>query len=68
MRKAYPDIKAFMRETGATQGEIALAAGTSQAVISRVLRGKQKPSLDLALRIAQAARIPVESLNVERAA
>jgi transcriptional regulator with XRE-family HTH domain len=69
MKRAYPDLRTFMRETGATQVEIARAAGTTQAVISRLLSGKQRPSLDLALRVAHAANIPVESLGTtERAA
>ncbi len=68
MKRQFPDLRTYMRKTGATQADIAKAAGTVQPVISRILRGRQRPSLDLALRIAKAANIPVESLNTEQVA
>jgi transcriptional regulator with XRE-family HTH domain len=66
MKRAYPNLRAFMDATGATQAKVALDTGTSQATISRVLNGKKHPSLALALAIAAYANIPVESLAPTR--
>jgi len=64
-KRVYPNIKTYMQETGASQKEIAMAVGSDPGTISRIVRGLQRPSLALALKIANAANIPVESLNVD---
>ena len=61
-RRTYPDLRGFLEGTGTTQAEMAEALGLSQGQISKLVRGLQQPSLDLALRIARYARVPVESL------
>ena len=61
-RRTYPDLPTFLFETGTTQVEMARALGLSQGQISKLVNGLQQPSLDLALRIARYAHIPVESL------
>ena len=62
MKVAYRDLRAYMRATGATQKEVARAVGTSQAAISRILARRQQPRLPLALRLAELANIPLDSL------
>lgn len=62
MRRTYPNLRAFLDASGQSQAEFAAQIGLSQGYLSRLIRGLQQPPLDLALRIAQAARIPVESL------
>jgi transcriptional regulator with XRE-family HTH domain len=59
---AYPDLGAFLRDTGKTQQDIAAAAGVSQAAISRYLHERREMKLSIALRIAAFANIPIESL------
>ena len=61
-RRTYPNLLTFLRETGTTQAEMAERLGLSQGQISKLVNGKIQPSLDLALRIARYARVPVESL------
>lgn len=43
-----------MRASGLTQQQIAAKAGVSQAVVSRILAGERKPSLELAEKLAAA--------------
>jgi len=66
MAKRYPTLQAFFEASGETQAHFAARAGCHQNMVSRVLAGKAVPSFSLALRMAKAANIPVESLAPER--
>jgi transcriptional regulator with XRE-family HTH domain len=57
----YPDLATALAATEITQEEFAAAMGVSQACISRIVHGHQVPRPELAIRIARAARIPLDS-------
>lgn len=61
-RKAYPTLKAFFDGTQIPQYEIAKRAGIVESHLSMIMNGERTPSLPLALKLAQIANIPVESL------
>lgn len=61
-RRTYPNLATYLEETGTTQAELAERLGLSQGYLSRLIRGLQQPTLDLALVIARMTRIPIESL------
>lgn len=61
-RRIYRDLDAYFRDSGDTQADFAARLGVSQPAISLIRNGKRTPSLRLAKRIAEAARIPVETL------
>lgn len=61
-KRTYPNLRAYLEDTGITQAELAGKLDRSQAYISKLLNGLQQPSLDEALRISRLCRIPVESL------
>jgi transcriptional regulator with XRE-family HTH domain len=62
MPKRYQSLADFLEKTETTQADFAARVGVKQAAISRFVHGARTPSLPLALRIAEAANIPVESL------
>ena len=64
MTHAYRTLREYIEQTGATQAEIALAVGATQTTISRIVRGRRQPSLDLAERLSRTCHIPIESLIV----
>lgn len=64
--KRYQNLTAYFVASGETQARFAARVGCHQNMVSRVLGGKAVPSFSLALRIAKAANIPVESLAPER--
>lgn len=68
VKRIYPDLAAFLADTGTTQTAFAQAVKVSQPVISRIVNRKQK-RLDWAAaeRISRAANIPLESLTSEAA-
>jgi len=66
MGKRYRDLNDYLTSTETTQAEFAARVGVQQAAISRYANGVQVPSLVLALRIAEEANIPIESLAVAR--
>jgi transcriptional regulator with XRE-family HTH domain len=45
-------LRAYRAQHGLTLGQFAEAAGSTPATISRIERGKQRPSLDLLLRLS----------------
>ncbi len=47
---------------GLTQGEVARAVGIDRTVYNRIERGKNKPSVDVALRIARLLGKRVEDI------
>lgn len=64
-RRAFPDVAAYLndlRTQGRTQNEIAAALGISVSYLSDIKKGRYQPSLDLAIRIAELANVPIESL------
>lgn len=66
MKRRHPNLRAYFDASGETQERFAARVGCRQAMVSRVLDGKAIPSFPLALRIAKAASIPVESLAPEQ--
>lgn len=61
-KRAYRSLAKFLDGTGTRQDEFARQLGVSSAYVSMIARGLRRPSLTLALRIAEAANVPIESL------
>jgi transcriptional regulator with XRE-family HTH domain len=61
-RRIYPNLAQYFKQSGDTQQAFADALGVAQPHISRIVNGSATPSLELAVRIAEKANIPVESL------
>lgn len=61
-RRAYPTLQAFFDETGTPQFVVAKRLKITQGHLSLILSGERTPSLPLALRLAQLANVPVETL------
>lgn len=62
-RKAFcRNIKHLLVDTDVTQREIASAAGVSEQFLSAVLAGKKKPSLDIAMTIANKLGVTIDDL------
>lgn len=55
-----------IRLAGLTQREVADMADVHESIVSRACRGESFPSLDTAIAIAQALKVPVESINWSR--
>lgn len=68
VRKRYPNLREFLKQTGRTQEEFASRLGISQPQLSKIVNGKQRPKLELALEIAGITGVPLESLVPEEAA
>ena len=68
MKRRHENLRAYFEASGETQAHFAARVGSTQSVISRIVDGKTLPGFSLALRIAKAAGIPVESLAPERVA
>lgn len=62
MSERYRNLSEFFEKTGTRQDEFAARIGVGAPYVSQLARGLRTPSLPLALRIAAAAHIPVESL------
>ena len=62
MRARYPNLRVFLEKSGKTQSEFASELGIAQSSVSLMVNGKRVPGLSLALRIAEVASVPVESL------
>lgn len=60
--RTYPNLTAYLQDTGQTQTELAAKLDRSQAFISKLINGLVQPSLNEALRISRICRVPVESL------
>jgi putative transcriptional regulator len=52
-------LRRVRRERDITQAELAERAGVAQQAIARLERGKQRPSLDTAVRIARVLGVEV---------
>ena len=66
MGRKYSTLEQFLKRTGTTQEQFAKRIGISQPQLSRHIRGKQPWRLDLALKAAALADVPVSSLAVEK--
>lgn len=62
MPKKYRTLGEFLEATGTTQVDFADRVGILQSTVSRIVNGARTPSLELAIRIAEEANIPLESL------
>ena len=62
MKRTYPNLAAFLEDTDTTLQTFADLIGTWPSYVSMVKDGKRTPSLPLAIRIAEIARIPIASL------
>lgn len=60
--RIFKDLASYLAQSGETQQAFAARLGLSQGYISQIRQGKRVPSLGIAQRIAEAARIPIESL------
>ena len=54
---AWAIVREARRQAGLTQRELAQRAGTSQAAIGRIERGRQSPSLETLQRILRGCRV-----------
>jgi transcriptional regulator with XRE-family HTH domain len=61
-RRTYPNLRAYLDDTGETQERLAKRLGISQPTMSKIINGKRVPRLELALRMSRAAGVPLESL------
>lgn len=61
-RRAYSNLSQYFEKTGETQQAFADRLGVAQPHISRIVNGASAASLELAVRIANEANIPIESL------
>lgn len=57
-----PMFRNAIMERFLTQGRFAKAAKVDEAVISRIVRGKRKPTLNQKERFAKLLKTPVEDL------
>lgn len=60
--RIYPDLETFFDQTATKQEDFAERLGISASYMSRIKNRLAQPTLDLAIRIANEARVPVESL------
>ena len=60
--RTYPNLAAYFRGEGRTQGDLAHELDISPALMSMYKHGDRQPPLALALRISERCRIPPESL------
>ncbi len=59
-------IKAVRKERGWSQEQLAERVGISTQYVSNIERGKENPTLDLLLRLAQALKVsPAEIFDLE---
>lgn len=68
MARRYSSLAEFLKRTDTRQVDFAKQLGISQPQLSKIVNGKQRVRLELALKIARLADIPVGSLHTESAA
>lgn len=61
-QRAYPNLATFFDRTNIKQDDFAAELGISASKMSRIKNGLAQPSLDLAIKIADKAHVPLESL------
>lgn len=62
MPRIYPNLGAFLKDSRITHEAFAAEMGIASSYVSMLVNGERTPSLPLALRIAERANIPLESL------
>ena len=62
VRRTYPNLAAFLKDTNTSQAQFARQLGVRPSYVNMIILGDRTPALPLALRIADIARIPLESL------
>lgn len=62
MTEHYDSLSEFLERTGTRLEDFAAKIGVGAPYISLLANGRRTPSLPLAVRIAAAANIPIESL------
>lgn len=62
MTEHYKSLSEFLDQTGTRLEDFAARIGVGAPYISLLANGRRTPSLPLALRIAAAAQVPIESL------
>jgi transcriptional regulator with XRE-family HTH domain len=65
-RPRYPDLATYFAKSGDSQANAARELGVSQAQISRIVAGAI-PRIELRIRLATYANIPLESFTWEAA-
>ena len=60
-------IEAARKNKGLTQEELAEIVGVSQSMINHIEKGRKKPSLDIAVALADEFGVTVDSLISSRA-
>lgn len=58
----HTNLREFLERSGERQQDFAKRVGVSSSYVSRLASGRRTPSLPMAVRIADAANIPLESL------
>jgi transcriptional regulator with XRE-family HTH domain len=61
--RRYPDLATYIAESGDTQQHIAARVGASQAHVSRIAAGEIVPRPFLAARLAEYAKVPLDSFT-----
>ncbi len=67
-RLKWPELRAWLAETGSTQADLAALVGCSQAFVCRLLKGHRSCGPATAMRISLATGIPVEKLMTAKGA
>ena len=62
-RGHFADLASYIRKSRDTQTHIAQQVGVSQSLISRIAAGLTVPRADLAERLVEYARIPLDSFT-----
>jgi transcriptional regulator with XRE-family HTH domain len=62
-RPSYPTLRSYLDYSSDTQIDVARHVGTSQANISRFMRGDGVPRPALAAKIAEYCNIPLDSFQ-----
>lgn len=61
-RRAYPNLRMFLAQSGTSQKELARRLDIDPSYISHFVTGRRSPGFKLAAKIAKEANIPIESL------
>ena len=58
----HNEIRVYRARRDITQGELADAVGVSRQTIISIEKGRYDPSLELAFRLSEYFRVPIEEL------
>ena len=59
-RGARHDLKRFLKDKRMSQTVLAAKLGVRTSTVNDILSGRRRPSLDLAIALAEATNIPAE--------